>query len=78
MTLAVVEVEPLVLPASASAKVGGEPTAAADIGVAATDEAGRWSRDGTPSGTLEEHYQTELPQPSSSLLHYGCGSHRPR
>jgi hypothetical protein len=54
-----------VLPTGAGAKVGGEPSAAADTGadVAAIDEAGRWSRDGTLSSTLEEHYRTELPQP---------------
>jgi hypothetical protein len=57
-----VEVEPLVLPAKACADVGGKPTAVADAG-----EAGRWGDDGgTPSGTLEEHYQMELTQPSSS------------
>jgi hypothetical protein len=41
MTLAVVEVEPWVLPASAGAEVGGKPTAAADVGAATADEAGR-------------------------------------
>jgi hypothetical protein len=52
VTLAVVEVEPWVLPDGASAEVGGEPTATA----AAADKAGRWGRDGTPSSTLERHY----------------------
>jgi hypothetical protein len=43
-----------VLPAGAGAEVGGETTAAvdADAGV----EVDRWSHDGTPSDTLEEHY----------------------
>jgi hypothetical protein len=78
--LVVVEVEPWVLPAGADAEVGREPTAAADAGVDATADGkvGRWGHDGTPSGTLEEHYRTELPQPSSSLLPYGRSSHRPR
>jgi hypothetical protein len=40
-----------VLPASAGAEVGGKPTTAVDAGVAAIDEAGRWGRGGTPSGT---------------------------
>jgi hypothetical protein len=53
-----------VLPASAGAKVGGEPTAATDAGANAAGKVGRWAHDGTPSGTLEEHYRTELPQPS--------------
>jgi hypothetical protein len=78
MALAVVEVEPWVLPAGAGTEVGGEPTAAADVGVAAADEAGRWGRDGTPPGTLEEHCRMELSQPSSSLLPCWRGSHRPR
>jgi hypothetical protein len=52
-TLVVVEVEPWVLPASASAEVGREPTA--------TGEAGKWGHDGTLSSTLGEHYRTELP-----------------
>jgi hypothetical protein len=39
-----------VLPAVADAEVSGEPTA-----VATANEVGRWGRDGTPSGTLEEH-----------------------
>jgi hypothetical protein len=64
-----------VLPAGADAEVGREPTAAADAG--ADGKVGRWGHDGTPSGTLEEHYQTELPQPSSSLLPYGRSSHHP-
>jgi hypothetical protein len=61
VALVVVEVEPWVLPAGAGAEVGGEPTATTDAGAATVDEAGRWSRDGTPPGTLEEHCQTELP-----------------
>jgi hypothetical protein len=44
--------------ADAGAEVSGKPTVAADAGAAAADEAGRWG--GTPSGTWEEHYQTEL------------------
>jgi hypothetical protein len=60
--LAVVEVEPWVLPAGADAGVGREPTVAIDTGVnaAVANEVGRWGRDGTPSGTLEGHYRTEL------------------
>jgi hypothetical protein len=42
--LAVVEVEPWVLPAGAGVELGGKPTTAAD-------EAGRWGHGGTPSGT---------------------------
>jgi hypothetical protein len=57
-----------VLLAGADAEVGGEPTAAADadVGVAAAIEVGRWSRGGTSSGTSEECYWMEQPQPSSS------------
>jgi hypothetical protein len=55
-----------VLLAGASALVDGEPTAADDAGASATVGVGRWSRGGTPSDTSEEHYQMELPQPSSS------------
>jgi hypothetical protein len=62
-----------VLPAGAGAKVCKGTTAVADAG-----EAGRWGHDGKPSGTSGEHYQTEPPQLSSSLLPCGCGSHRPR
>jgi hypothetical protein len=66
----------LVLPASAGVEVGGEPTAAADVGAdAAVGEVGKWGHDGTPSGTSGEHYRTELPQPSSSLPHCRHGSH---
>jgi hypothetical protein len=45
-----------VLPAGAGAgaEVGGEPNAATDTAV--TGEVGRWSRDGTLSGTLREHF----------------------
>jgi hypothetical protein len=51
--------------------VGGEPTAAADVGTgaAAIVEVDRWSRGGTPSGTLGEHFWMELPQPSSIERH---------
>jgi hypothetical protein len=72
----VVEVEPWVLPASAGTKVGGEPTTT--DASAANDEAGRWGHDGTPSGTLEGHYQTELPRPSSSWFPCRHGLHHPR
>jgi hypothetical protein len=67
--------------ADVGAEVGGKSTTAADAGAAsagAADEAGRWGRGGTPSGTWEEHCQTELPQHSSSLLPCGCGSPHPR
>jgi hypothetical protein len=74
-----VEVEPYVLPIGAGTKVGGEHTATIDAGVDAVvaSEVGRWSRGGTPSGTLEEHYRTELPYPSSSWFPCGHGLHRP-
>jgi hypothetical protein len=54
-----------VLPTGAGAEVGGEPTATADddAGAGATVEVDRWSYGGTPSGTSEEHYRMELPQP---------------
>jgi hypothetical protein len=35
----------------AAARVGGKPTVAAGAGAAVADEAGRWDRGGTPSGT---------------------------
>jgi hypothetical protein len=58
-----------VLPAGADAEVGREPTAVADtnadVGTGAAVEVGRWGRGGTPSGTLEEHFRMEQPQPSS-------------
>jgi hypothetical protein len=57
----------------ADAEVGGEPTAAG-AGV----EVDRWGRGGTPSGTSEEHYWMERPQPSSSWFPCGCGLHHPR
>jgi hypothetical protein len=60
-TQAVVVVEPLVLPAD----VDGKPTAIVDAG-ADVDEGGRWGKDDTSSGTLEEHYHMGLPQPSPS------------
>jgi hypothetical protein len=66
-----------VLPAGAGAEVGGKPTAVATTGANAADEAGRLVCDGTPSGTLEEHCRTELPQPYISLLPCGRGSHNP-
>jgi hypothetical protein len=63
------------LPTGASAEVGREPTAAADAGAGAAVaiEVGRWSRGGTSSNTLEEHYRMELPQPSSSWFPCGHG-----
>jgi hypothetical protein len=53
--------------AGVDADVGGKPTAAADAGASAADarEASWWGDDDTPSDTLEGHYQTELPQPST-------------
>jgi hypothetical protein len=78
-TLAVVGAEPWVLPAGAGTEVGGEPTAATDAGADATaGEAGRWGHDGTSFSTLEGHYRTELPQPSSFLPPCGRGSHHPQ
>jgi hypothetical protein len=76
-TQAEVEVEPWVLLTGAGAEVGGMPTAAADTGVdaATAGEVSRWSHGGTPSDTSGEHFQTELPQPSSAWFPYGCGSH---
>jgi hypothetical protein len=62
-------VEPLVLPTGADAEVGGKPTAATDAGADAdadASEAGGWGDDDALSNTSEEHYQTELPKPSSS------------
>jgi hypothetical protein len=75
-----VEVEPLVLPTDVGAEVAGEPTAAAadaGAGDAATDDVGRWSHWGTPSGTSAEHYRMKLPQPSSSYFPCECGLHHP-
>jgi hypothetical protein len=66
-----------VLPTGAGAEVGGEPTAAADAETGAVVEVGRWSCGGTPSGTSEEHYQMEQPQPSSSWFPCGRGWHHP-
>jgi hypothetical protein len=68
VALVVVEVEPWVLSAGAGAQMGGEPTADAGAEAATADEAGRWGRDGTSPGTLEGHYRTELPQPSSMMM----------
>jgi hypothetical protein len=69
----VVEVEPLMQPSDTNTKVGGKPIAAATAVVDA-DATGRWGEeDGTPSGTLEEHYQMELPQPFSSCSTCRCG-----
>jgi hypothetical protein len=47
-----------VLPAGADAEVGREPTASVntDVGASASVEVDTWSRSGTPSGTLGEHY----------------------
>jgi hypothetical protein len=57
-----VEIELQVPSTGAGAEVGGRPTTAASVGADADcGEAGRWGRDGTPSGTLGEHYRTELP-----------------
>jgi hypothetical protein len=69
-----------VLPTDAGAGVGGEPIAAidADAGAGAAIEVDGWSRGGTPSGTLWEHYQIEQPQPSSSWFPCGRGLHHPR
>jgi hypothetical protein len=78
VSLAVVEVEPLMLPAGVGAEVGGEPTAAADADAGAGVEVDRWGRGGTPSGTLEEHYWMERPQPSSSWFPCERGLHHPR
>jgi hypothetical protein len=57
---AVVEVEPYMPTADACAEVGWKPNVAADAGATAANEAGRWGRGGTPSGTWEEHCQMEL------------------
>jgi hypothetical protein len=69
-----------VLPAGVGAEVGEEPIDATDTGVdaAVASEVGRWSRGGTPSGTSEEHYRTELSQPFSSWFPCECGLYRPR
>jgi hypothetical protein len=53
-TQVVVEVEPWMLPASASAEVSRKPTTATNAGVDA-GEAGRWGHDDTPSDTSREH-----------------------
>jgi hypothetical protein len=71
----VVEVEPWVLPAGASAEVGSKPTVVADASADA-GEVGRWGHGDTPSDTFGEYYQTEMPQPSSSLFPCGRRSHR--
>jgi hypothetical protein len=69
-----------VLPAGVGAEVGGEPTTAAnaDASAIAVVEVGRWSRGGTPSITLEEHYRMEQPHPSSSWFPCGRGWHHLR
>jgi hypothetical protein len=69
-----------VLPAGVDAEVGGEPTTAmdTDAGVATAVEVGRWSRGGTQSGTSEEHYWMEQPQPSFFWFPCGRGWRRPR
>jgi hypothetical protein len=64
-TQAVVVVEPLVLPVDVDVDVDRKPTAIVDAG-ADVDEGGRWGKDDTSSGTLEEHYHMGLPQPSPS------------
>jgi hypothetical protein len=66
-----------VLPASAGAEVGGEPTAATDVDAGTGVEVDRWGHGGTPSGTSEEHYWMERPQPSSSWFPCGCELHHP-
>jgi hypothetical protein len=69
-----------VLPTDGGAGVGGEPTAAAadaGAGAAAVVKVGRWSCGGTPSGTSEEHYRMEQPQPSSSWFPCVRGLRRP-
>jgi hypothetical protein len=60
-----------VLSTGAGAEVGGEPTAAADADAGAGIEVDRWGHGGTPSGTSEEHYWMERPQPSSSWFPVG-------
>jgi hypothetical protein len=57
-----------VLLADAGVVVGEEPTAATDAGadVATAIGVSWWNRGGTLSDTSEEHFRTELPQPSSS------------
>jgi hypothetical protein len=55
-----------VLPTGVGSEVGEEPTAAADAGAAMAVGVGRWSRGGTPFGTLREHFRTKLAQPFSS------------
>jgi hypothetical protein len=67
-----------VLPTGAGAEVGREPTTAADADAGVSVEVGRWSRGGTPSGTSEEHYRMEQPQPSSSWFPCGRKWHHPR
>jgi hypothetical protein len=69
-----------VLPTDTDAEVGREPTATAnaDADATAAVEVGRWNRGGTPSGTSEEHYRMEQPQPSSSWSPCGRGWRRPR
>jgi hypothetical protein len=66
------------LPTGAGVEVGGEPTTTGGASASAvvTVRMGRWSRDGTPSGTSEEHYRMELPQPSSSWFPCGRRLHR--
>jgi hypothetical protein len=69
-----------VLPAGVNTEVGSEPnaTADADVGAAVAVEVGRWNRGGTPSGTSEEHYWMEQPQPSSSWFSCERRWRRPR
>jgi hypothetical protein len=65
-------------PADAGVEVGGKPIVTADAGAVATDEAGRWGRDGTLFSIWEEHCRTKLPQHSTSLLPCGRGMHHPQ
>jgi hypothetical protein len=68
-----------VLPTSGGGEVGRRPTATANAGASAamTGEVDRWSLGGTLSSTSEEHFRTELPQPSSSWFACERGLHRP-
>jgi hypothetical protein len=67
-------------PTGAGVEVGGEPTTAVDTdaGASAAVEMDRWSRGCTSSGTSEEHYRMEQPQPSSSWIPCGRELHHPR
>jgi hypothetical protein len=65
------------LPVGADAEAGEEPTTVVDAAAGAGVAVDRWGRGGTPSGTSEEHYWMERPQPSSSWFPCGRGLHRP-